>query len=73
MVGAAALTTGLLAQRHSRNLAAARAEYPADPGYLLAEQRRVRQYAIGTDALLVGGGLLGLTSLYLTFAPRWRF
>ena len=73
MVGAAALTTGLLAQRHSRSLAAARAEYPADPGQLLAEQRRVRQYAIGTDALLVGGGLLGLTSLYLTFAPRWRF
>jgi hypothetical protein len=73
MVGAAALTTGLLAQRHSRSLAAARAEYPADPNYLLDQQRVVRQYALGTDALLVGGGLLGLTSLYLTFAPRWRF
>ena len=73
MVGAAALTTGLLAQRHSRNLAEARAEYPADPGYLLTQQRLARRYALGTDALLVGGGLLAVTSLYLTFAPRWRF
>lgn len=73
MVGAAALTTGLLAQRESRTLADARARLPADPALLVWHQRRVKRYAVATDALLVGGAVLGLVSTYLSLGPRWRF
>ena len=73
MVGAAALTTGLLAQNESQALAQERGQYPADPEGLLGRQHRVRRYALATDALLAGGLALGLTSLYLSVAPSWRF
>ncbi len=73
MVGAAALTTGLLAQNESQVLARERGQYPADPEGLLGRQQRVRRYARATDALLAGGLALGATSLYLSFAPAWRF
>jgi len=73
MVGAAALTTGLLAQNESQALARERGQYPADPEGLLGRQHRVRRYARATDALLAGGLALGLTSLYLSLAPSWRF
>jgi tetratricopeptide (TPR) repeat protein len=73
MVGAAALTTGLLAQNESQALAQERGQYPANPEGLLGRQHRVRRYALATDALLAGGLALGITSLYLSVAPSWRF